>query len=104
MTDRRRAPRYQICRPTEAQIGLLQDVSIQSMAGDDVTVLASRFPSNCDRLVMQLVRANGEVASLEAAVVRTAPVLKSGVMQFLLELRVDGLSESVRHDLAQSLV
>ena len=104
MTDRRRAPRYQICRATSAQIGLLQDVSIQSVAGDGVIVLASMFPANCDRLVMQLVQANGEVPSLDAEDVRTAPVLKSGVMQFLLELRVEGLSESLRHDLSQSLV
>src|SRR4051812_33169901 len=73
MTDRRRAPRYQICRTTQAQFGLLQDVAIQSVAGDDVIVLASMFPANCDRLVMQLLRANGEIASLGAAVTRTAP-------------------------------
>jgi len=104
MTDRRRAPRYQICRTTQAQFGLLQDVAIQSVAGDDVIVLASMFPANCDRLVMQLVRANGEIASLGAAVRRTAPVLSSGVMQYLLELRVEGLADTLRHDLSQTLV
>ena len=94
MTDRRRAPRYYLCRTTRAEISLLQDVSIQSAAGDDVVVLASTFPANCDRLLMQLVAADGEVATLDAEVVRTAPVLDAGSVRYRLELRVEGFSRA----------
>jgi hypothetical protein len=92
MTDRRRAPRYYLCRTTKADINLLQDVSIQSAVGDDVVVLASKFPANCDRLLVQMVSANGAVASLDAAVVRTAPIVDAGAVRFRLELRVEGFA------------
>ena len=92
MTDRRRAARYSLCRTTKAEINLLQDVSIESAVGDDVVVLASKFPASCDRLLMQMVSADGEVASLDAAVVRTAPVVEAGDVRFRLELRVEGFA------------
>ena len=93
MTDRRRAPRYFLCRTTKAEINLLQDVSIQSAVGDHVVVLAAKFPANCDRLVMQMVAANGELASLDAAVVRTAPVVEAGVVRFRVDLRIEGFGQ-----------
>ena len=92
MTDRRRAPRYHLCRTTKVEINLLQDVSIQSAFGDEVVVLASNVPAACDRLLIQMVLEGGELASLAAEVVRTAPVVEAGVVRFRLELRVDGLS------------
>ena len=92
MTDRRRAPRYYLCRTTTAEINLLQDVSIQSAVGDDVVVLASRFPATCDRLLVQMVTASGEVASLDAEVVSTAPVLDAGSVRFRLELKIEGFA------------
>ena len=93
MTDRRRAPRYSLCRTTKAEINLLQDVSIQSAVGDEVVVLASRFPADCDRLLVQMVNANGEVASFDAEVVKTAPVVDAGKVRFRLELRVAGFAQ-----------
>ena len=93
MTDRRRAPRYYLCRTTKAEINLLQDVSIQSAVGDDVVVLASTFPAKCDRLLMQMVRTNGEHASLEAAIMRTAPVVDAGVVRFRVDLRIEGFAQ-----------
>ena len=92
MSDRRRAPRYSLSRTTTAEINLLQDVSIQSAVGDDVIVLAAKFPANCDRLMVQMVGANGEVTSLSAAVVTTAPVLDAGAVRFRLELRIEGFA------------
>jgi hypothetical protein len=92
VTDRRRAPRYSLSRTTKADINLLQDVSIESAVGDDVVVLASRFPAKCDRLLMQLVSASGEVTSLDAAVLRTAPVVEAGSVRFRLELRIEGFA------------
>ena len=92
MTDRRRAARYSLCRTTTAEINLLQDVSIESAVGDDVVVLASKFPAACDRLLMQMVSATGEIASLDAEVVRTAPVVDAGDVRFRLELRVEGFA------------
>jgi hypothetical protein len=94
MTDRRRAARYSLLPRTTAEINLLQDVSIESAVGDDVVVLASKFPGSCDRLLMQLVNAEGEVASLEVAVVRTAPVVHAGDVRFRLELRVEGFARA----------
>ncbi len=92
MTDRRRAARYSLCRTTKAEINLLQDVSIESAVGDDVVVLASTCPASGDRLLMQLVSAKGEVASLDAAMVRTAPVVDAGAVRFRLQLRVEGFA------------
>jgi hypothetical protein len=94
MTDRRRAARYSLCPTTKAEISLLQDVSIESAVGDDVVVLASKFPTSCDRLMMQMVSATGEVASLDAAVIRTAPVVQAGAVRFRLELRVEGFAQA----------
>ena len=71
---------------------MLQDVSIQSAVGDDVVVLASRFPAACDRLLVQMVTPSGDVASLDAEVVSTAPVLDAGNVRFRLELRVEGFA------------
>lgn len=103
MTDRRRAPRYNLCRTTRAQVGLLQDVWIQSANGNAVIVLSSTYPPNCDRLLMQVVRSNGDVASLSARVLRTAPVLQAGSMQFLVELHVDGFAENFPHSAVRLL-
>jgi hypothetical protein len=92
MTDRRGAHRFQLCRSTSVQIGLLQDVMIQSSAGDHVTVLTSSVPPASQRLLLQLVRADGEVACLSAHIVRTAPVVESGDMKFRLDLHVAGFA------------
>ena len=92
MTDRRRAPRYNLCRSITAEIKLLQDVSIQSASGDNVVVLASKFPEDCTSVLMEMVQPDGNVASLPAEILRTAPVLDSGVVRFRLELRVIGFA------------
>ena len=93
MTDRRLAPRYSLARTAPATLGLLQDVSIQSANGNEVTVLSPTMPVRCDRLLVQVVCATGEVASLPARVLSTAPVVEGGVMQFLVALHVDGFTE-----------
>ena len=93
MTDRRRAPRYSLARTAPATLGLLQDVSIQSADGNEVTVLSPTMPARCDRLLMQIVCASGEVASLPARVLSTAPVVDGGVMRFLVALHVDGFTD-----------
>jgi hypothetical protein len=95
MTDRRRAPRYNLCCPTRAEIDLLQDASIESAVGDDVVVVASKFPATCDRLLVEMVAANGQVTTLDAEIVRTAPVVDAGVVRFRLELRIEGFARVV---------
>jgi hypothetical protein len=92
MTDRRRAPRYTLGRTTRAEINLLQDVSLQSAAGDDLVVLASKFPDTNGRLLIEIVQANGEIASLDAEILSSAPVLEAGNVRFRLELRVAGFA------------
>src|SRR6188768_4199811 len=86
MTDRRRAPRYQLCRSTKTEINLLQDVLIQSAVGDDVVVLAATYPAPCDRLILQMAGPNGEVTSLTADLVATTPILHSSLVQFRVAL------------------
>lgn len=93
MTDRRRAPRYSLARTAPATLGLLQDVSIQTANGNEVTVLSPTMPARCDRLLVQVLCATGEVASLPARVLSTAPIVEGGVMQFLVALHVDGFTE-----------
>jgi hypothetical protein len=93
MTDRRRVPRYSLCRTTPAHVGVLQDVLLTSANGNEVTVLSPTMPSRCDRLLMQVVCATGAVKSLPARVLRTAPVFEGGAMRFLVALQVDGFSE-----------
>jgi hypothetical protein len=92
MTERRRAPRFQLCRWTSVRIGLSQDLVIQWSAGDDVTVLAKSVPPSCERLLLQLVRADGEIACLPAHVVKTAPVMEAGDLKFRLDLHVTGFA------------
>jgi hypothetical protein len=94
MTDRRRTPRYNLSRSTKAEINLLQDVSIQSAVGDDVVVLASKFPESRGRLLMEVVRSDGEVASLDAEIVDSAPVVEAGTVRFRLQLRVAGFARA----------
>jgi len=96
MTDRRRAPRYQLCRSTKAEINLLQDVLIQSAVGDAVIVLASTCPAPSDRLMLQVAGADGGVSSLAAELVASAPILRSDLVQFRLALRVTGFSDMAR--------
>ena len=94
MTDRRRAPRYHLCRTTKVEINLLQDVSIQSAFGDEVVVLASNVPAACDRLLIQMVREGGELASLEAEVAQDCAGRRGRCRPLCrLELRVDGLCQ-----------
>ena len=95
MTDRRRAPRYHLGRITKAEINVLQDVSIKSVVGDDVVVLASHCPANGDSLLMEMVRADGEVARLVAEIVASAPVVDAGAVRFRLELRVAGFAAAL---------
>src|SRR4051812_35702863 len=95
MTDRRRAPRYHLGRITKAEINLLQDVSIKSVVGDDVVVLASHCPANGDSLLMEMVRADGEVARMLPELVAGAPVGVAGALRFRLGLRVGGFAAAV---------
>ena len=94
MSDRRRAPRYSLGRPSPAVLGVLQDVSIRSANGNEVTVLSPTLPARCDRLLMQVVDTTGVATSLSARVLSTAPVVEGGVMRFLITLQVDGFTEA----------
>lgn len=95
MTDRRRASRYSLGRTTPARVGVLQDVLIHSSNGNEVTVLSPVLPPRCDRMLMQVVGTSGAMVSLSARILSTAPVLENGVLQFLVELQVDGFAEAL---------
>ena len=96
MIDRRRALRDVLCDLAAAEIELLQDVLLESVAGDCATVIASSPPVAAERLRMRLVASDGSATTLNARIVASSPAVTGGILRYRVQLAVEGLEAATR--------
>jgi len=86
LTDRRRSPRYQLISPLRSDALPLQDVMVQQLSGDQLTVISRSAHCVDDTLVVHMETPLGKPISHAARVVSSTPVVISGVISFRVEL------------------
>lgn len=88
MTDRRRAQRFVLGRPLEADATCMQDVVIERIDDDRITILSVTAHEPGERAVINFSTPAG-MQSHRTAVLSSTPVAVGAAVQFRVELQVD---------------
>lgn len=90
MTDRRRARRYLLCASATGCARVQQDALIDELAVDRAVVFASAPARRDETLLMLQTTDDDDVTACDAQVIASTPVMRGGIVQFRLELRLQG--------------
>jgi hypothetical protein len=88
MTDRRRARRYLLCASATGCARVQQDALIDELAADRAIVFASAPARRDESLLMLQTADDQDVTACDAKVIESTPVMRGGIVQFRLELKL----------------
>lgn len=96
MSDRRRTQRYVLGTPLTGDIMPMQDVVIERLDGDRVTVLAPTAHTADEVLMIHVSTSNG-LESHRTKLISSMPTSSSGSLHYRLELTIDEEGDAEDH-------